>query len=239
MISIPGVSAGHDEHRHPLVRLRVGVGDHHDDEERGVAGVGREPFLALDHPLVTVPGGLAHELLGVGAPLRLGHREGGHDVALEQRLEVARLLLLGPVQREDLGVAGVGGGRAEHRRRPGRAAEDLVHQRQLELPVALAAQLGAEVAGPQALLLHLLAQRREDRPRCLVVHVVGVTRAREEQVKWLALVPHERGHPVELLLELGLGEELPHVPLLPCRPRPGDPRWPGIVGLDENRITKY
>ncbi len=233
MISRPGVSVGHDQHRHPLVRLRVRVRDHHDDEERGVARVGREPFLALDHPLVTVPGSPAHELLGVGAPLRLGHREGGHDIALQQRLEVARLLRLGAVQREDLGVAGVGGGGAEDRRRPLRAAEDLIHQRQLELPEPLAAELRAEVAGPQALLLHLLPQRRQDRPRRLVLHVVGVTRAREQQVKGLALVAHERGHPVQLLLELGFCAELPHVPLLPCRPRPG-----GIRGRRVSSVVR-
>ncbi len=204
-----------DEHRHPLVRPGVGVGHRHHDEERRVARVGREPLLALDHPLVTIKRRLADELLRIGARLRFGHGEGGHDVALEQRLEVPRLLLLRPVQREDLGVAGVGGGGAEYRRRPARAAEDLVHQRQLELSVALAAKLGPEVAGPQALLLHLLPQRRQDRPRRLIVHVVGVTRPWEEQVKRLALVTHERGHPVELLLELRLGEELPHAPLLP------------------------
>ena len=230
----PGRLGRDDEHRHPLVRPGVGVGHHHHDEERGIAGVGREPLLALDHPLVTVPGGFAHELLGIGARLRLGHREGGHDIALEQRVEVARLLLLGAVQGEDLGVAGVGGGGAENSRRPGRAAEDLVHQRQLQLTVALAAQFGAEVTGPQSLLLHLLPQRCQDRPRRLVVHVIRVTRAREEQVKGLALVAHERGHPVELLLELRLGEELPHVPLLPRSPlnsllnnRRHMFRWPG------------
>jgi hypothetical protein len=47
------------------------------------------------------------------------------------------------------------------------------------------------------------------------VHVEGVARAGEEQVKWLALVTDEGGHPVELLLKLRLGEELPHAPLLP------------------------
>jgi hypothetical protein len=215
MISMPGVSVGNDEHRHPLVRLSVRVGHHHGDEERRVAGVGGEPFLALDDPFVTVPGRPAHELLRVGAGLRLGHREGGHDRALEQRLQVALLLLLGAVQGEDLGVAGVRGGRAEHRRRPGGPPEDLVHQRQLQLPVPLAAELGTEVTGPQSLLLHLLAQRVQDRPRRLVADVVGVSRAREEQVKRLAFLADEPGHPVELLLELRFGEELPHVPLLP------------------------
>ena len=38
----------------------------------------REPLLAVDHPLVTVEPGRAGELLGVGAALRLGHREAGH-----------------------------------------------------------------------------------------------------------------------------------------------------------------
>ena len=114
--------------------------------------------------------GAAHEHAGVGAALRLGHREARHDLAVEQRLQVPVLLLLRAVVGEDLGVAGVGGLAAEHRRRPRRAAEDLVHQRELHLAVAEAAEVGAEVTGPQVLLLHLLLQR----PDHLRVHGMGL-----------------------------------------------------------------
>ena len=51
-------------------------------------------------------------------------------------------------------------------RRPARAAEDLVHQRELQLAVAEAAELGAEVAGPEPALLHaLLAAASRSRAR--------------------------------------------------------------------------
>ena len=52
------------------------------------------------------------------AALRLGHRVTRRDLTVEQRMQVALLLLLGAEQREDLGVAGVGGLRSENRRGP-------------------------------------------------------------------------------------------------------------------------
>ena len=73
---------------------------------------------------------------GVGAGVGLGHRVAGEDLAVEQRVEVLLLLLVGAVVGDDLGVAGVGGLAAEDDRGPLRAAQDLVQQRQLELAVA-------------------------------------------------------------------------------------------------------
>src|SRR5206468_3953500 len=118
-----------------------------------------EVLLAVDHPGVAVAHGPAAELPRVGAALWLGHGEAGDDVAVEERLEVLPLLLLGPVVREDLRVARVGGLAAEDVRRPHRPAEDLVQQRELHLAVARAAELGAEMAGPEAVLPHLCLQR--------------------------------------------------------------------------------
>ena len=108
---------------------------------------------------------------------------------------------------DDLGVAGVGRLAAEHDRRPLRAAEDLVEQRQLQLAVALPAELGAEVGRPQPLAAHLLLQRVDDL-------AAGVVERRElqagpHQVERLDLLPHERVDPVQLRLELGLGLEIP------------------------------
>ena len=91
--------------------------------------------------------------------------------------------------------------------RPLGPAEDLVHERELHLPVALAAELGAEVAGPQALVAHLLLE--------------GIDHLAQRVVEgWKALPPHTRSsgsissrtnavHPVELLLELRFGREVP------------------------------
>ena len=133
----------------------------HDDDELRRAGVRRVVLAAGDDPLVAVLDGLGGEHLRVGAGVRLGHREAREALAVEQRLEVQLLLLVGAVVGDDLGVAGVGGGGAEHDRRPVRAAEDLVDQRQLELAEALAAEFRAEVRGPQAARLDLLAQRAD------------------------------------------------------------------------------
>ena len=45
----------------------------------------------------------------------------------------------------------------------GLRAEDLVHEPELDLAEALAAELGVEVGGPQALVADLLLQRRPSR----------------------------------------------------------------------------
>ena len=60
--------------------------------------------------------GLEHRRVGAG--VGLGHRVAGEDLAVEQRLEVALLLLGRAVVGDDLGVAGVGRLAAEHDRRP-------------------------------------------------------------------------------------------------------------------------
>ena len=114
----------------------------------------------------------------VGTAVGLGHRVCRRDLAVEERLEVAGLLLIRAEVREDLGVAGVGCLAPEDRRRPPRLAEDLVEQSELQLPVALPAKLGAEVCGPQASLPHLLLQRSDDVERLGVALVVQGCRAR-------------------------------------------------------------
>ena len=83
------------------------------------------------------------------------------------------------------------------------ATEDLVHQRELHLAVALPAELGIEVARPQAAVLHLLLERcRRARPR-VVGHVVVEERER------LDLLVDEGAHPLELRRELRVGREIP------------------------------
>jgi hypothetical protein len=148
--------------------------------------------------------------VAVGAALRLGHREAGDDVARQQRLQVPGLLLVGAEVGEDLRVAGVRRLGAEDARAPDRLAKDLVQHRELELAVALAAELGAEVAGPQALLAYLVLERLDD-VALLVGEVFGglVVVVRPERVDLVDLVGDEAVGPVEFLLELGLGSEVP------------------------------
>ena len=134
----------------PLYGAHVGVGDGHDDEERRRLRVRREELPSVDDPLVAVAHGARREHRRVGAGLRLGHRVAGEQLAVEQRLQVALLLLGGAVVGDDLGVAGVGRLAAEDDRRPRRPAEDLVQQRELELAVALARRARGRGAWPTA-----------------------------------------------------------------------------------------
>ena len=209
---MPGVSARHEEHRHSFAVSRVRIGHHHDDEERRVAGIGCEVFLPVDDPVVAVLHGVRAEQARVGAAVGFGHRKGGEDFAVEKRLQVAPLLVVGAEHGQNLGVAGVGRLAAENDGTPSCSAQDLVDEREFHLTVALTAKLGSEVACPQPLFAHPVlkwahdlgefgGQRRVDD----VLALIG------EVVERLDLVAHERVHPVELRLKLGVGAEVPHV----------------------------
>src|SRR3954454_23137263 len=193
-----------DDHGRALVRPRVGVGDRHDDEEVGDRPVRREPLVAVYHPLVALAHGARAQRRRVRpGHARLGHRERRLEVAGEQRLEPALLLVGRAGDREDLAVAGVGRGVAERVRRERRRAEDLVHQPELDLPEALAAQVRRQVRGPQTPALDLLLQRLVEPVELLLGDVV------DDRLERPDLRAHEVAHPVELLLELGLRREIP------------------------------
>ena len=196
--SIPGSSLLDDEH--PVVA--------HHDEDVGELPVAAEPLLTVDDPLVAVAFGVRHERAGVGATLRLRHRVARPHLLREQRLEVLLLLLLGAVGGEDLHVPGVGCLAAEDRRRRAVRAEDLVQERELELPEAGAADVLVEEDAPEALLLDLVLQpvdeavdgrRTADRP----------TGGGERERQRLDLLAAELLDPVELLLEFEIGREVP------------------------------
>ena len=123
---------------------------------------------------------------------------------------------------------------AEDDRAPVRASEYLVHQGELQLAVAGAAEVRAEVAGPQPALAHLLLQRGDQPLPRRVGHVVAV---RDEVIDRLYLVAHEAVHPVELRLEFRLGFKVPAHESSPRVsaavgghgrrvPRPGPRGWP-------------
>jgi hypothetical protein len=107
---------------------------------------------------------------------------------------------------EDLRVARVRCLAAEDRRRPPRAAEELVEQRQLQLPIALAAEFRPQVRGPQPPVPDLLLQGPGERTGLRVGLVVGVT---EQQVQRFDLLADELVDPVELYLVVGIGPEVP------------------------------
>ena len=196
--------ARHQDHRSALVGRRVGVGDHHHDQDRGHHAVAGEPLVPIDDPLVTVQHGGRRHVHGVGARvLGLGHREGGEDLLVEQRVEPLPLLLLGAKERQHLRVAGVGGVVAEDDRPPERGALDLVHEPELDLAHALAAHLGRQMGGPQPPLLDLVLERAHDAESALAIHVVDRHLQRPD------LFAHEGAHPRQLFFEFGLGLEVP------------------------------
>ena len=154
----------HDEHRRAPVRRRVRVGDGHDDEEVGDRAVRGEPLVPVEHVAVAVAD--AH-----GVASCVGSEPGVSGSVIEnaersspgeQRLQPALLLLGRAGEGEDLAVARVGRLAAEHRRGVDRRAEDLVHQPELDLAEALAAELGRQVRRPQPALLDRRLQRRVD-----------------------------------------------------------------------------
>ena len=108
---------------------------------------------------------------------------------------------------DDLGVAGVGRLAAEDHRGPAGAPEDLVQQAELELAVALPAEVGAEVGGPQAPVADLLLERVDDLAAVVVER--RVRQVREGQVERLAFVGDERIGPIELFLVFRVSFEVP------------------------------
>ena len=152
----PRCVPGHDEHRHGLVGRSVGVGDRHHDQEFGIARMRGEPLLAADHPVVALTHGAGLEHFGVGAALWLGHGEARDDLVIQERLQKAALLLGRAVVGKDLGIAAVGRLAAEYCGAILRAPQDFVEQGELDLAIALAAQFGAQMTGPQLAAAHLL-----------------------------------------------------------------------------------
>ena len=176
--------------------------------------------MAVYHPGVAVAHRIGLQQGGVGAgSVGLGHGESRAQLAGQQRFHPALLLLLVAADGQQFGVARVGGVVAEDGRRDRRPAQYLVHQPQLHLTKALAPQLRVEVAGPQPPVLDLLLQRRGQRFPLLVGHLQLDGFQRQD------VLVEERPGPVQLLLELGLGLEIPgHLGPLSV----GD--WVGPVG---------
>ena len=106
--------------------------------------------------------------------------------------------------REDLGIAGIGCLAAEDGGRAFRAAEDFVHQRELDLAVTLAAEFGSEVTRPQPALLHFCLKRRN---QLGAVRIGEVVRMADDEIERLDFFGDERVDPVEFALELRLSFE--------------------------------
>ena len=94
-----------DEHRGSLVRLSVGIGDRHHDQEVRDRAVRGEPLVPVEDVAVSVPNGARPELGRVRAGgVGLGHRERRPNLTGEERVEPALLLRVGARKSEDLAV---------------------------------------------------------------------------------------------------------------------------------------
>ena len=158
MISRSCAPAGMKTSTRPGRRTHVGFGHRHDDDEGGSLEAGREPLLAVDHPLVAVVPGRGGEQRRVCSALRLGHRVARRD---PDHRGAAR----GTAPSALACRSGRGSPRCPNpgpgtRIRSGRggATQYLVHIRQADLSVALTPELGRQVGRPQTLGPHAVLE---------------------------------------------------------------------------------
>ncbi|MEY9204773.1 hypothetical protein ABIF05_003883 [Bradyrhizobium elkanii] len=150
--------------------VEVGLAHQDRDLAAGIADARRPPFAAVDDVVIAVLLDAGLDVGGVGrSDRRLGHQEGGADLAVHQRAQPFALLLLGAVADEHFHVAGIGGGAVEHFGRPGDAAHLLRQQRVFEIGQSRAMEFIVFMRGrrhehvPEAFGLRLLLQILEDR----------------------------------------------------------------------------
>jgi hypothetical protein len=202
---------GHEDHARPGVGRGVGIGDHHCNREVGAVGAGGEPLVPVDHPLAAVGefgAGLEGGRIGAGH-LGLGHREAAADLAVEQRLKEALLLLVGPVVDQDLHVSGVRRRAVEGHRSHHRAAAHLL----AEDPVLPVGETGAVLpVGEEEVPETLFLGGRPDADQDLGVRLPGldlvVDRLHRLGLDRVDVLIHERLDPLEEGLDLGRGLEV-------------------------------
>ena len=157
----------HQDHRLLAMAIRiVGIGLAHEDADLAarVGRVRRVPFAAVDDVMIAVANDRALDIGGVtGGDRRLGHGEAGADLAREQRLEPAILMLPRAIARQHFHVAGVGRRAIEQFRREMRAAHDLAERRVFEVGQTGAVFALRQEEIPQALLAGFRLQLLDDR----------------------------------------------------------------------------
>ncbi|CAB5009461.1 unannotated protein [freshwater metagenome] len=195
---------GHDEDRRVAMRTVFGVGLGEDEDDVCHRAVRHEPLVSIEHPLVAVEGGGGRDARGVGTREEgFGQREGTRDLAPHVRPEPAVLLGIVRPVGEQLHVAAVGCLHAEDGHRKHRPTDLFRHQCQLHLPEAWPTEVLVEERAPQTLRLDLVLQVALDRAPLALRQLLH---------HWLEgdeLFVDEGAHPVELLLELRFGVEVP------------------------------
>ena len=156
----------HDHHRVARVRLGLGIGLAHDNEEFAarIHGAGGPPFAPADAVVIAVAEDAAADVGGVRrSDIGFGHGEAGADLAGQQRFQPLPLLEFVAVQMQYFHVAGIGCRAVEDLRSNQRTAHDLGHAGVIEIAQAGAvAAVGQEQipqSGGPGLALHLLHGR--------------------------------------------------------------------------------
>ena len=106
--------------------------------------------------------------------MRFGHGKARHDLVVEQRLEKALFQFRRAVVRQYFAVARIRGLTAKDDGRKAGAAQYFIHEGELELAVAGAAQLRSQVTGPQAALPDLLLEFRHDFSVARILNIVRI-----------------------------------------------------------------
>ena len=149
----------HEDHRVPVVRVRVGVGDAHEGsrtQQRGDAAPLVNHLCALIDVVVAVALDAARDVRRVAARHpRLGHREARADLAVEQGLEELLLLERRAELGEDLHVPGVGCGAVRRFAEQRVGAHQLAERCVLDVGEAGAEPRVGQEEVPEAALLRL------------------------------------------------------------------------------------
>src|SRR3972149_4553045 len=194
---------GDDDLAHAPVGGALRVRHAHDDGEGRAERAAGEPLVPVDHPVVAVPHGGRAERRRVGAGhLRFRHREAGAELAVDQRLQPALLLLQRAELPENLRVAGVRRLRPEGAGREEAATQNLVDVDVGHEADPHPARLRGQVRRPHP---HRL------RPRLQVLHQRLALAAFEQQLLVrIDVLVHERLHALAHLAYLGCESEVRH-----------------------------
>src|SRR3990167_5394018 len=107
---------------------RLGIGLAHGDVDGAawVTGTGNPPLAAVDHILITLALNTRFDVGRIaGRHIRFSHGKSRADLALQQGLEPARLVLVRAITGDGFHIAGVGGRAVEHFAGPQDVAHDL------------------------------------------------------------------------------------------------------------------
>ncbi len=167
------VIAEHRQHAQDLDARRIGIDEdlrlgavaaafgiglaHHDhDLAARVADARRPPLAAVDDIVIALALDARFDVRGIRrGDSRLGHQEGGADLALQERLQPFVLLIRAAIALQHFHVAGVGGGAVEHLRGETDTAHDLGQRGVFKVGQTGAVFAFVEEEVPQALLLGL------------------------------------------------------------------------------------